>query len=95
MPVSIRVKTDGTYPPVGDSYLVCDLELLALADVGGLGHSGLKSVQGLVVQRLCAQDTVSIVFTLREIVQSVVPPPPSLNPILHIVESSYIPSRLG
>lgn len=44
-------------------YLVGDLELLALADVGGLGHSGLKSVQGPVVQGLYAQHCVSIMST--------------------------------
>jgi hypothetical protein len=41
------------------SYLVGDLELLALADVGGLGDGGLKSVEGPVVQRLFAQHFVS------------------------------------
>lgn len=46
-------------------YLVGDLELLALADVGGLGDGGLKSAQGPVVQRLDAQHSVSEVFTSR------------------------------
>jgi hypothetical protein len=32
--------------------LVGNLELLALADVGGLGDGGLEAVEGLVVQRL-------------------------------------------
>lgn len=34
------------------THSVGDLELLALADVGGLGDGALKSVEGSVVQRL-------------------------------------------
>lgn len=45
------------------SYLVGDLELLALADVGGLGDGGLKSAQGPVVQGLHARHCVSTMFT--------------------------------
>jgi hypothetical protein len=36
----------------GETYLVGDLELLALADVGGLGNSSLQSVEGSLVESL-------------------------------------------
>lgn len=36
----------------GETYLVGDLELLALADVGGLGDSSLQSVEGSLVESL-------------------------------------------
>ena len=48
-----------------DSYLVGDLELLALADVRGLGHSALEPVQGLVVQRLWSV-VVSDIFSFQK-----------------------------
>lgn len=39
----------------GFSYLVGDLELLALADVGGLGDGVLELGEGLVVEGLQGQ----------------------------------------
>lgn len=43
------------------TYLVGDLELLALADVGGLGDGGLEAVEGLAVELLLA---VSVGFDM-------------------------------
>lgn len=41
--------------PDDKAYLISDLQLLALANVGGLGDGSLQPAQGLVVQRLNMQ----------------------------------------
>lgn len=93
----------------GKPYLVGDLELLALSDVGGLGHSSLESVQGLVVQRLYVRDTVSIIhiYPLSDSIirrlslfflstpQSMMSNPRTLPPVLGVDMITYRSARDG